>query len=209
MRIAIVGNGIHASFKENGNFIDQCDIVIRMNKFVLEGYEKFVGSKISIISLMLTGDGATSGILGHEPLCNYIKKSPVVWIPDKYRTDHIGNRNRAMDHFKIEATHCFSFVPDKVYDSLVEKLKNISESNGDVRDHYYPDSGMTTIERCVTSYPNAEIFVTGFDPHKKHPSKYYHKLNGEQSEVPNYHPQLAQSLIMDEYLRDGKIKEID
>lgn len=208
MKIAIVGNGIHASFKENGKFIDECDIVIRMNKFVLEGYEHLVGSKISIISLMLTGEGATAGILGHEPLLTYIKKSPVIWIPDKYRIDHIRNRNRALDHFKIESTHCFSFVPDKTYDALMEKLKTLSESAGDFRDHYYPDSGMATIERCIHAFQSAEIFVTGFDPHRKHPSKYYHKLNGEQPEVPNYHPQLAQSLMYDEYIRDGKIREI-
>ncbi len=208
MKIAIVGNGIHASFKENGKFIDQCDVVIRMNKFVLEGYEHLVGSKIDIISLMITGDGATSGILGHTPLLTYIKKSPIIWIPDKYRIDHIQNRNRTLEHFKIESTHSFSFIKDAVYDSLMEKLKTISEANGDIRNHYYPDSGMTTIERCIVTYPKDEIYVTGFDPHKKHPPKYYHKLNGEQTEVANYHPQLAQSLMFDEYLRDGKIKEI-
>ena len=208
MKIVIVGNGIGASYQNNGNFIDNCDIVIRMNKFVLEGHRSQIGSKIDYISLMITGEGATAGILGHQPLSEYIKSAKQIWIPDKHRAEHTPNRTRALEHFRLPEDYQFNFVEDGIYDALMSKMKLISESMGDVRDHYYPDSGMTTIEKCVNLYPNDEIYITGFDPHKKHPPKYYHKVNGEKPDILNCHPQLAQSVVYDEYKSIGKLREI-
>ncbi len=210
MKIAIVGNGIHASYKENGKFIDSCDLVIRLNKFIIEGYEQFIGSKIDIISLMLTGEGATAGILGHAPLQDYVKRAKYseIWIPDKYRVEHTINRSRALEHFRLQSTHCFNFVNPDIYDSLMGKLQTISESIGDIRNHYYPDSGMTTIERCISGYSGAEIYVTGFDPHKRYPGKYYHKTNGEHDLADNRHPQKAQAILYDEYVSCGQLIEI-
>jgi hypothetical protein len=46
MKIAIIGNGSTALNKKNGNFIDSCDVVVRIKNFRLKGFEKNVGSKI-------------------------------------------------------------------------------------------------------------------------------------------------------------------
>lgn len=46
-KVCIVGNG-GSSLKENGKFIDSCDIVIRIKNFKLDNYEKYIGSKTDI-----------------------------------------------------------------------------------------------------------------------------------------------------------------
>ena len=47
-QICIVGNGPSALKNKRGKMIDSCDRVIRINDFVLEGYEEFIGSKTDV-----------------------------------------------------------------------------------------------------------------------------------------------------------------
>ncbi len=48
MKIIIIGNGPSAVRKENGEFIDGCDKVARINDYEISGYEKYVGRKTDI-----------------------------------------------------------------------------------------------------------------------------------------------------------------
>lgn len=48
MNICIVGNGECALLKENGNFIDSCDLIIRLGEYTTVNYELYVGSKTDI-----------------------------------------------------------------------------------------------------------------------------------------------------------------
>lgn len=48
MNIAFIANGESATYTKNGEFIDKCDIVVRLGLSVTEGYEDFVGTKSSI-----------------------------------------------------------------------------------------------------------------------------------------------------------------
>ena len=48
MKIIVVGNAASLLKEKNGNLIDSFDIVIRLNKFVTEGYEEYVGKKTNI-----------------------------------------------------------------------------------------------------------------------------------------------------------------
>jgi hypothetical protein len=207
MKVAIVCNGIKSVHHENGEFIDSCDVVIRMNRFHLHGFEKYIGSKIDVISLMLTGIGATSGILGYDPLISFVSQASSIWIPDKYRQEHKHSRVRASEHYRIKEEY-FVFVDDSVYDALMDRMKTISESLGFPQEHYYPDSGMTLIETCIHRFPGAEIYVTGFDPHRKFEYKYYWEKDNPTTEAFNYHPQKAEAFLYDEYIKLGKIKEI-
>jgi hypothetical protein len=50
MKITIVGNGECALTNENGNFIDNCDKVVRIKNFKTSGFEKFIGEKIDMFS---------------------------------------------------------------------------------------------------------------------------------------------------------------
>jgi hypothetical protein len=208
MKVVIVANGFKASMKENGKFINSCDRVVRMNNFLIEGWENYVGTKIDIISMMITGEGATAGLLGSHRLIENFKKSNEVWIPDKYAKGHKPNRDRAREHFGRFKPLEFIFVDPYIYDALYEKIKNISISIGNEMEYYYPDSGMTVIEACLYRFPKAEIFVTGFDPERKYPYKYYWERDIENSNCFNYHPQKAESILFNEYLNKGLIKEI-
>ena len=48
MNVCIVGNGESALYKKNGNFIDSCEVVIRLGNFETEKYEQYIGSKTDI-----------------------------------------------------------------------------------------------------------------------------------------------------------------
>jgi hypothetical protein len=48
MKIAIIANGPNALNHENGDFIDSCDVVVRMNCYQISGFEKFIGTKTDI-----------------------------------------------------------------------------------------------------------------------------------------------------------------
>jgi hypothetical protein len=87
-------------------------------------------------------------------------------------------------------------------------MKNISKDIGDEKEYYYPDSGMTIIESCLYRFPNDELFITGFDPERKYPYKYYWERDNESSDCFNYHPQKAESILFNEYLNKGLIKEL-
>ena len=50
MKVAIIGNGGSVHRKENGPWIDSCDIVVRMKQYVTDGFEKYTGTKIDIYS---------------------------------------------------------------------------------------------------------------------------------------------------------------
>lgn len=46
--LVIVGNGGSTLNKKNGKFIDSCDVVIRIKKFTINGFEEFVGTRTDI-----------------------------------------------------------------------------------------------------------------------------------------------------------------
>ena len=58
MKVVIVGNGSGILNKQNGEFIDSCDCVIRCNTFQIKGFEKSVGTKMSILAAISSGAGA-------------------------------------------------------------------------------------------------------------------------------------------------------
>ena len=53
LSVCIVGNSGNLLSQELGDKIDSCDDVIRIQKFKREGFEKHVGSKLTIASLSL------------------------------------------------------------------------------------------------------------------------------------------------------------
>ncbi|KZZ27840.1 hypothetical protein A3753_30365, partial [Sulfitobacter sp. HI0082] len=44
-KVAVIGNSPSVLEKESGQFIDSCDVVIRINNFQTAGFEKYIGSK--------------------------------------------------------------------------------------------------------------------------------------------------------------------
>lgn len=48
MSIVIIGNGPSATEQKLGSKIDAFDIVVRLNNYITEGYEEYVGSKTTV-----------------------------------------------------------------------------------------------------------------------------------------------------------------
>jgi hypothetical protein len=203
MQIAIIGNSIKCLSQESGSFIDSCDKVIRINNFVIEPYEKYIGSKTTHISLMITGEGATSGILGNDYLLNLIpNKVNKILIPDKFRSEHLSQIERAKQHFQLPEL-AFNFIDSIVYDDLYDEMREYCLQRGDIRDHYYPDSGITNIVAAFHRYPDAKIYVKGFDPGREYPGQYYWT-----KECLNYHPQKAELAKYNQLKLSGRVFDL-
>ncbi len=81
MKVCIIGNSNRILEGEFGEFIDSCDVVIRMNRFsVDERLSKHVGKKISIISIRATGEGVSKELADHIPK-KYFDECNEIWIP--------------------------------------------------------------------------------------------------------------------------------
>ena len=48
MKTVVIGNGQCALNNRNGEFIDKCDRVVRVNTFTVDGYQGYVGSKLDV-----------------------------------------------------------------------------------------------------------------------------------------------------------------
>lgn len=147
MNICIVGNSTNLLEEELGEKIDACDVVIRIQLFKTIGFEKHVGTKISIFS---------SSWRSSEKVRNCFKSGPI-------------------DIEKTEMWSAFPLAGVR-YQTVMEVLghANILQPNqafyNDVIQRFYsnfwtkkPSSGIMTLEIARDYFSNDKIYVCGFD----------------------------------------------
>lgn len=154
MKVVVIGNGESALNNKNGEFIDSCDRVIRINKFVINGYEEYVGTKVDVYCakwhkiihrkndfLQLQNEfwfpypepptmwGALGGIIQHdvETHTNYLKQK------------NIENKQ-------------IKFLPNVTRESLDKNFKGVE-----------PSVGVVAIEMAMHYFDNYDVYITGFD----------------------------------------------
>lgn len=134
MRLIIVGNSPDLLKKTNGSIIDQYDLIVRMNHFEIEGFEKHVGTRTDIYAVAWATPKKKAfnefeyviHYTGPNNLIGYIpSENEKILMPDDYK---------AMDQ-ELLFTH---------YDSQ-------------------PSLGVSMIYYFTTYYPEAQIWITGFD----------------------------------------------
>jgi hypothetical protein len=158
MNLCIVGNGASALTKVNGNFIDNCDIVIRLGNFIIDGYESYIGSKTDIF--VCRWFKCKNKL---KPFFDNIKE---FWIPRTYETREKKYDNLILDYELSQKT---KYIPKELIFSYKVRYpiryikKNTSRRGNDELYCCIPDSGIVAIDMAKHFYPNHKLFITGFD----------------------------------------------
>ena len=95
MKIVVIGNGANVLSHDNGQFIDSCDRVIRINGFRISGFEAYVGTRLDIYSCW-------SGRLEYHNV-DYLNEFNEVWFMEHLDTgDYNRDKfNKLQSHVKI------------------------------------------------------------------------------------------------------------
>jgi hypothetical protein len=158
MNLCIVGNGASALNSTNGNFINSCDVVVRLGKFVIEDYEHYIGTKTDIFVCRWFKCKNRS-----QEFFNNLKE---FWIPRTYET-----REKKHDDLikTYSLTNKVKYIPRELIFAYKARYpfryikKNLSRRGNDELYCCVPDSGIVAIDMAKYFYPNHKIYVTGFD----------------------------------------------
>lgn len=233
MKITIVGNGEGVLRNDNGNFIDQCDYVVRMKNFKIRGFEKHVGTKINIFSskwfswfdrntserlhfdflddiqyfLFMFFDPNNTPDLSKYNTYLYISEYSKYQLQNEYPS-RIGSptiHNSELDRFGIDHDKVIYMTPDEIYDISYNILKINDFYRNDVKfkSIIEPTVGIRTIYKIIHMFPNAEIFITGFDGFT---TKWYwdtsHKVN-------NSHYYLQERIYLKYLTNSKRVTDLD
>ncbi|NBP04369.1 MAG: hypothetical protein EBU90_30665, partial [Proteobacteria bacterium] len=189
MKIVVVGNGRCALTRENGQFIDNCDVVVRIKDFSTKGYEKYVGSKIDIFSSKWfswfdrsTGYPLTLDFLNqvqqymfmffdpkqtYEISNEYVKLYSTLQLKNDFAKDGIGTpvlHDELLHKFGVSSKPLIYMTPLDIQDLMFNKLR--VESNNFLYNKVKliePTCGIRTLYKVITMYEDHEIYITGYD----------------------------------------------
>ena len=147
MKVCIIGNSPNLLDKNMGEQIDMCDHVIRINDFVIKGFEKQVGSKTTVVasgfssvSEMVKGDYSTSDLMDK---C-------LIWvvIPDQGRINRVLKRGVDPRRISVIDNESYNFLRNSIYKNFWRKV---------------PSCGASTIQMALKNFQGFEILIAGFD----------------------------------------------
>lgn len=196
-KVIIVGNSCCLLENENGSKIDEFDVVIRFNGYKIKEYEKYVGSKIDISCFGIQGPSAVSDMIKRMYIKKNIQDSNKIWFPIfKAKARHQINFIKKME---IDSDN-IGYITKEIKENLLSKFKK----HGFIyKKGYGPTTGMYIIEKALDVFKNGEIYITGFDPGKKH--KYSHYWTPKNTQY-SHSTLKAENNLIKEYLENGTLK---
>lgn len=177
-KIIIVGNGSSVLDKENGELINSFENVVRFNKYIIDGFEKNVGTKTNIWFTVL-------------PISFYKKnwrlkvKYDEVYFCYRFNQD-IKWYEQYVDYYKNTKTSVKKIKESDVYKDIKQSeiYKNILKG---VR--IAPSTGLAAILNLINIY--GKVYITGFDWWEREKNHYYD--NSVRAAVHN--PQIEKQII--------------
>jgi hypothetical protein len=178
LKVIIVGNSTSLLKKEYGHIIDSYDVVIRINKCVTGGLEKYVGKKIDIWAtthlymhqVTKKTDSAHSNVF----LPREIKNVKMIWR--RSPTTFLKNLNDSIVNKCFNTkTKIFTMYKRKDNYNIINKTN--TEFKTDFKISHQPDTGLITI--CTALKFFKDITIVGFDfytdsmSESSFPSAYY------------------------------------
>lgn len=160
-KIIIIGNGVSALNNENGKFIDAADVVVRLNNFKIDGFEKYVGTKLDVYSCWLKT--LTYCKLPKDQRYALWKSSVNDVIDENYEKVFAPND---VDFEKVKQV-LYLWTKDKQDEifSGCPFYDKIQVLNFDVDMNY--STGFRTILYYLHNFKNSDIYITGFDSFMK------------------------------------------
>lgn len=200
-KLVIIGNGTGVLRAFNGQFIDQCDRIIRMNDFVIKGYEKHVGTRVDIFAC------GPQHVLSRKE--DSLKNINEFWFPFPFPRKgdaRYDSYQQAMEKLPVTSRVCH------LAQSEMEILENEQKQMGDLA-KWCPSTGYRALEMALIQFPKYEIFLTGIDFFQGGwywmPDKHWH-LNAyaseeRQTKVLQRHPVQYEEAKIEEYAKLGRI----
>lgn len=158
MNIVIIGNGECALNQKYGNFIDNCDLVIRLGNFVIDGYEEYIGHKTNIY--------VSRWYKAKFKDISTFNKIDEMWIPRTFDT-----REQKYDNLisKYDLNNKIKYIPNEIIFGYKIKFSfnvikhNTSKSVNEKLQCCLPDSGIIAIDMAKHFYPTSKIYIIGYD----------------------------------------------
>jgi len=194
MNICIVGNGPSSLKTRNGEFIDSCDIVVRIGHCVIEGYEEYIGSKLDIYA------GRWKKLEVHPDLCSKADKIWLLYPPPPHNwhlstlgSSSIGREKLALERMKVD-TSKIMYVPEQIQEDYKSRYAGSLPKMSDALCGFnIPASGTVVIDMVLHFYPDSKIYVTGFDGYFDNTTYYFDKgrtigkhFTHSHSAIPQY-----------------------
>jgi len=228
MNVIIIGNGATALNSRKQEFIDNSEVVIRMNNFRIEGFERFVGTKTSIYSCSqeylqtIPFSPEARKAYAQSKTDHYLKQAGQVLNTDRAQLIAKQVEKHGIEEFKESLYQ--GFLPPAIKTEELQEIwylfqktpmglnfpfesKLVTESSPDWKMY---STGHRTLLFALNQYPQANIFVTGFDHFMK--SGWYwddkfgvHDNIGCTQNFNDGHPYLVERDIMNELQRTQQI----
>jgi len=191
--IIIVGNGEAVLDKKNGALIDEFDTVVRLGRYVTDGFEEYVGSKTDIISTI------------YWKLCTErLKKTKVILnVPLNYQESFLESREYIDKEF-TDYKHNILYLNTE---ADIEGFKNMFcevMSPFNQIDKINFSLGFKTFYFIRKLFPRKKIYTTGFDFFK---TGWYWDPRHNRDDS-NMHPYTWERLWYSKMKRRGDIIEI-
>jgi hypothetical protein len=191
--IIVVGNGESVLESKAGDIIDNFKTVVRLGRYVTEGFEEYVGSKTDIISTIYWK-------LDIDRLKNH---KVILSVPLNYQEDFLKGEKfitKEFSDYKKNIIHLNTFndiagIKD-MYLSTMPPLKDIDTVNFSL--------GFKTFYFLLKLFPGTKLYATGFDFFK---TGWYWDPSHNRNDS-NLHPYIWERLWYKKMVRNGRINEI-
>lgn len=152
--IAIIGNSSNVLDERMGAYIDNFDVVCRMNNYQIESYENYVGSKTSLYVTSLSNRPEKT----KQDLVKQNIESVFVTRPLSAKYAYNAAIGEMLKNYGIVKDMDPVFVSEQTFDEMYNLLDLNNENNGK-----NPTSGLTFLYVLLKKVEFKTIFITGFD----------------------------------------------
>jgi hypothetical protein len=194
-KVIVLGNSPVVLDYKLGKLIDSFDFVVRINNFKIDGFEDFVGTKLSYI------------------ICTFATK-----ITDYYKK--IDNDKIFM--FAAEKKYDYEFLKKRVTDLNIDKINILDDYYlGDLNEKigitlpFRATSGLIGIEFALNTFKNSDIYIHGIEPNKiskNFKSHYFYDGDGKNQKwidsIDKYHKTDFESIYIDNLINNGILKKL-
>lgn len=192
-KVIVLGNSPLVSNYKVGKSIDQFDIVVRVNDFRINGYEKYVGTKTDFVITSFATNFKTEEY-------NSIRPSQVMMsLFDK--ATQVEFLRKRIERYNLDDVN---ILGDRYYTQLNQEL-GISGRNKRC------SSGTIAIQWALDNYPECEIYVHGIDL-TTHSAHYFNQPDSTvlswKKSIDTYHSFDREKLYIQNLVDMGAIKKL-
>lgn len=184
MSLIIVGNGPSLLDSENGNLIDNFDIVVRLNAYTIKGFEKYVGTTTHY----------------YFNTINFTNKNEQERLKHEYKRFvwHSWNWNAEKDESYKDFLKFYEGKSTEVIKTSRDTILEIQEYVGD-NEYFTYSTGAIAIWMLLKEIP--ELYITGFDWWNKNDKHHYN----DSGKLGNIHKPESEFRFINKLRIDNRI----